>query len=483
MKRLLLSVLGVLLVLASVMVARALSVHSREYRYSPAPALKVDKREVSLRLSGALKLKTIATREPDSYQAAQFTRMLDYLEQNFGRVASATEYERHPGSVVFRWVGREPELAPLLLLAHLDVVPVEHGTEEAWTWPPFSGEIAMGFIWGRGALDDKSNALAMLEAISLLVGEGFQPRRTVILAFGLDEEIGGEGGARLQAERFAQEGLAPALILDEGLAILDGLVPGVARPVAAIGIAEKGYATVKLRVQGEGGHASMPPRQTAVGILGAALAELEATPCEAGYDGVAAAFLSSLAGEMPFASKLLVSNDWISAPLLASQLSKAPETDALLRTTTAVTMSSGGVAENVLPEQAVASVNFRIHPRDSVADVLAHVERVVADERVSIELVEGAWEPSALSPLEDEAWWLLHRSILECFEEALVAPSLVLGATDARHYAGLSKNVYRFSPMRLAKQDLARLHGTDERISIPDYVAMIRFYMRLMRNS
>lgn len=483
MKRLILTVFVLLLVLLAVMLGRAASIHTIEYPYSRAPELELDRRMLSTRLSHALQLRTVSTRERDAFYEGQLSAMLDFVEEHYPRVIAGTEYERHEANVVFRWQGSEPGLAPLLMLAHLDVVPIEPGTEDDWTWPPFSGEVSAGTIWGRGALDDKSSALAMLEAVNHLMGEGVRPRRTVVLAFGNDEEIGGERGARAQAARFAEEGLAPFLILDEGQALLEGLVPGVEATVGAVGIAEKGYATLNLVVQSEGGHASMPPRQTAVGILGAALARLEETPCSAKFDEPAAGFLEALAAEMPFAQKTIVSNRWITAPLIARMLSKSPETDALLRSTTAATMTTGGVAENVLPEHASAAVNFRIHPRDSVADIVAHAQDVIDDERVDVQLVEGAWEASASSPTDSEAWWLLHRSIAESFDDVIVAPCLVLGATDSRHYAGLSPNVYRFSPLRLQREDLARLHGTNERITISDYVAMIRFYVQLMRNA
>jgi carboxypeptidase PM20D1 len=422
----------------------------------------------------------VAQRQVDPYFEGQLTRMADFIEEEFAVVLAGVSFERHERNLVLRWHGSQPELAPLLLLAHLDVVPVERDTLEDWTWPPFSGEIAGGAVWGRGALDDKSSALAILEACQELMQSGRAPRRSLVVCLGFDEEIGGARGAALQAGRFEDEGLAPYLILDEGLALLEGLVPGVSSPVAAVGVAEKGYATVELSVAGEGGHTSMPPRQSTLGILALALARLEAQPMPARYHGAASAFLRPLAGEMPFLQKLLVVNDWISAPLLEARLSENPGTDALLRSTTALTQASAGVADNVLPLRARARVNFRIHPSDSIAAVLEHVRRTVDDERVDLQLAEGAWEPSQLSATTGAPWQDLKRVIEASFPGALVAPSLVLGATDARHFAGLGAPIYRFSPMRLGAEDLARIHGSDERIAIRDYLAMIRFYLRLI---
>ena len=481
--RVLLTLAVGLATVALVVVVRTLLVSAGPRPTTRAPELEVDRRMVSLRLAEALQLRTISSREPDAHARAELGALVDLIEESFPRVLRSMEYERGEDAVVLRWEGREPELAPLLLLAHLDVVPVEPGTEDDWTWPPFSGEIASGFVWGRGALDDKSSAFAMLEAVNVLIGEGVSPRRTVIFSFGFDEEVGGTAGARAQAERFAEEGLEPFLVLDEGQAVLEGIVPGVAAPVAAVGVVEKGYATLRLSVAGLGGHASMPPRESPLGVLGAALSRLERDPMAAHYQGPASDFLEALAAYLPPLQRLAVANGWLFGPLLSSSLSSSPETDALLRTTTAVTTAGGGVAENVLPEQAEATVNFRVHPADRIEDVVEHARAVVDDERVKLELLPGSFEPSPVSPSEGDAWWLLERCILECFEDAVVAPALVVGATDSRHYARLGAPVYRFAPLRLAREDVARLHGVDERIEISDYVAMIRFYVQLFRSA
>lgn len=483
MKRLLGGTLLALLLLAALLVGRALSVGPDSTRVHPAPALELDQRAVSERLARALAIPFVASAEPDAVESARREAMLDFIVEEFGRVVRATEVERREHGLVLRWRGSEPELAPLLLLAHLDVVPVEPGTEGEWTRPPFAGGVAAGAIWGRGALDDKGPALAILEAINHLSGQGVTPRRSVVVALGMDEEIGGERGAASMAADFAREGLAPWMTLDEGLAVLEGIVPGVEAPVAAVGVAEKGYATLRLSVEAGGGHASMPPDQTAVGILSAAVARLEAAPFPARFDGPARRFLEALAGDMPFPQRLAVTNAWLCAPLITEELLGSPETAALLRTTQAVTTARGGVAENVLPERASATLNLRLHPRDSVASALERVRAVVGDERVEVEVLAGAHEPSASSPAEGEAWRHLERTLRACFEGVRVAPSLVLGATDARHYVELSPYVYRFAPLRLERDDLARIHGTDERLRVRDYVAMIRFYCELLRGA
>ncbi|MCB9915485.1 MAG: M20/M25/M40 family metallo-hydrolase [Planctomycetes bacterium] len=479
MKRLLaLGLLGLALLFA-VMVTRAVGVAPAPRLRPEAAELELDERRVSLRLAAALRLQTVAGAEDDAFAVAQRRAVLDLVEERFAPVMAACTVERHDYGMLLRWEGRAPELEPLVLLAHLDVVPAPPA---GWTRPPFSGDVAAGYVWGRGALDDKGPAFAMLEALELLLGQGAAPRRSVVLALGCDEETGGARGAARLAERLRADGVRAWMVLDEGSAVLDGVLDGVRAPIAAVGVVEKGYATLHLRVAGAGGHASMPPDQTALGVLAAALTRVEAAPFPARLDGVARDFAVGLAPYVPFPRRLALANAWLTAPLVARALAERPESAALLRTTCAVTQAAGGVAENVLPASAEATLNLRVHPRDTLASVVARVRAVVDDPRVSVELAAGAFEPSRTSPAEGPAWDWLRGAIEASFPDAVVVPSLVVVATDSRHYADLTDCVYRFSPLRLERDDLARLHGVDERVSVRDYVAMIRFYVELLRD-
>jgi carboxypeptidase PM20D1 len=464
---------------------RALLLKPRQVSIQAAPALKVDDKRICKRLGRALQFPTVSFSEDqeDATSKGRMAQMVTYLEETFAPVIRLVQVEKHPYNLVLRLPGTDESLAPLLLLAHLDVVPVEPKSADQWNFPPFSGSVAAGSIWGRGALDNKSAAMAMLEAAELLISANERPRRGVVFSFGYDEEIGGERGARAQAERFAEEGLAPHLILDEGFVVLDGVIDAVQPMVAGIGIAEKGYLTLRLEVQQGGGHASMPGKNSAIGILAAAITSLESNPMEAHIDGAVGLFFDELAREMEFGPKLLFANRWLTEGLLIRELEKQPSTAATLRTTTAVTTTTGGVAENALPESASATINFRIHPRDSIASVLEHVSETVGDDRVRVDIQGTPSEPSGTSPANGAAYALLEQTIRECFEGVIVAPSLVLAATDSRHYAGLSPNVYRFNPIRLQSKDLDRIHGINERIPAKDYLAMIRFYRQLLSNS
>jgi carboxypeptidase PM20D1 len=274
------------------------------------------------------------------------------------------------------------------------------------------------------------------------------------------------------------------MVLDEGLAVVEGVMPGIERPIALLGVAEKGYLSLELRATAEGGHSSAPPRQTAIDLLVRALGRLRARPLPAGIDGPVAELFTTLAAEMSFDRRLVLANLWLFEPLVVRELAARPSTDALLRTTTAPTMLSGSPKDNVLPTEARAVVNFRLHPRDSVEAVVAHVRRAVADPRIEVEVYgDFASAASPAAPTRGPAYELLAGTVARVFPEAVVAPSLVLGGTDARHFTGLTPNVYRFAPLRIGPGDLERVHGTDERLALEDYGRMIRFYRELIESA
>ncbi|WP_447980597.1 M20 family peptidase [Candidatus Nitrospira bockiana] len=471
-------------VLGLVLAGRALTVVSRQLPPVQVPLIRIDGHAAAERLAAAVRFKTISYQDPAESDRTAFLALHDYLSRAFPASHRVLEREvvgRY--SLLYTWPGSDPSLAPILLLGHLDVVPVEPGTEREWTQPPFAGVVADGFVWGRGTMDDKPAVCGPLEAIELLVRDGVTPRRTVLLAFGHDEEIGGEAGAKEIAAHLLRRGVRPAIVLDEGMAILRGLVPGVDRPVAAVGIAEKGYVTFELAAQGEGGHASMPPRETSVGILAAAIRRVEAEAMAAHLEGPAAQFFDFLAPELPWWRRLVLANRWLFEPAIVRVLDTRPPTRALIRTTFAPTMLEASAKENVLAPRARALVNVRVHPEDRIQAAFDHLQRVVADSRVTIRSVGTlASEPSPESPVDSAAFAALQRTVTEVFPDVVVAPGLVLGATDARHYQPLTGPVYRFLPISLAPGDPPRIHGTDECLSIDDYTRLIQFYGRLIQS-
>jgi carboxypeptidase PM20D1 len=436
------------------------------------------------RLAEAIRIPTISHEDSARFDAAAFAALHELLRARYPRVHARLRREVVGGySLLYTWPGTDPSLPPVLLMGHMDVVPVEAGTEARWKRPPFAGAVEGGYVWGRGSLDDKASVLGTLEAVEMLLAEGFAPRRTVLLAYGHDEESGGDG-ARQTAALLRGRGVRPWMVVDEGGAIGQGLMPGVQRPTALIGIAEKGFVSVELTAQAEGGHSSMPPRHGSIGRLSAAIERLEASPMPARLDGAALQLFDRVGPEMPLAQRAVFANLWLTRTLVIRTLSGAPSSDAMVRTTTAPTIFQAGTKENVLPSRARAVVNFRILPGDSVGSVLAHVRRVVNDTAVHVRAMEGfSSEPSPVSRTDDEPYRVLERSIRQAAPDAVVAPYLVVGGTDARHYHALSEHVYRFLPVRMTSEDLDRIHGTDERISIRDYQAAIRFYRQLLLNA
>ncbi|MEV6769757.1 M20/M25/M40 family metallo-hydrolase [Nocardia sp. NPDC051030] len=367
---------------------------------------------------------------------------------------------------------RDGEQVAAILLAHMDVVPVDD--EQGWTHAPFAGVVDEEFIWGRGAIDDKSRVMGILEAVEQALAEGVRPRRTVYLAFGHDEEVFGEGGAAKMAGRLRDSGVRAELLIDEGGVITTGVADGVSVPVATIMVGEKGFATVRLSVSAVGGHSSMPGRQTAVGQLARAVARIQDHPFPLRLTAVTLDMLTRLRAFVSEPRRSLLGLVRVAGPAVARVLAARPTTEALVRTTTAPTMITGGVKPNVLPQRAEAFVNFRILPGDSVADVLAHCRRVVRDKQVSIELEGLASEPSR-NPSAGPAFDLIADLTREVVPGVAVTVGIVPGATDSRHYDDLADTRCNFAPIIVTSADLERIHGTDERISRANYARIITF--------
>lgn len=483
MKKLALALFAALVLLLAVMLVRTARFGAEQASVSAAAAFTAPAGAAE-RLAEGIRIPTVSNQDSARFDTVAFAAFHALLRQRFPRVHAALRRETIAGySLLYTWPGTAPRLPPVLLMGHMDVVPVEPGTEARWARPPFSGALQGGFVWGRGALDDKVSVMGTLEAVEMLLAEGFAPRRPVLLAYGHDEETGGRG-AQAIAALLRGRGVRPWMVVDEGGVIGRGLMPGVARPTALVGIAEKGFVSVELEVETEGGHSSMPPRHGSIGRLSAAIARLEDAPLPARLDGPALQLFGRVGPEMPFAQRMVFANLWLTRPLVIRTLAGAPSSNAMIRTTTAPTIFQAGTKENVLPSRARAVVNFRILPGDSVAGVVAHVRRTVADTSIRVRAMETfSSEPSPVSRTDGEPFRVLERSIRQAAPDAVVAPYLVVGGTDARHYAGLSDAVYRFMPVRMEQADLDRIHGTDERIAVRDYEAAIGFYRQLLLNA
>jgi len=476
--------LAVVTTVAAIVAINTLRQGSQQITVGPSAAIPVDSQAVSARLAGAIRFRTISFEDPSAETLAQLLEFHSYIERSFPRLHASLQRELVNGySLLYTWKGEDGAAKPILLMAHQDVVPIAPGTEKDWQAAPFSGDIRDGFIWGRGSWDDKGNVMAILEAVESLLARGFRPRRTIYLAFGHDEENGGAEGATMIAKLLADRGVHCEFALDEGLLIAEGILPGLKPPAALIGIAEKGSLTLRLTSYATPGHASMPPARSAIGALAAAIERIQAAPMPASIAGVTAQMFDVIAPELTGLNRVAMSNLWLFGPLVRRQLEASPSTNALIRTTAAVTEIRGGDKDNALPGQAEALINFRLLPGDSAATVIEHVRRVVKDDQIRIAPAYPADEPSRVSSVTSPAYRVIDRTIREQFPETVVTPGLMIAATDSRHMAAVADNIYRFSPVRAGSADLPRFHGTDERMAIANYVELIRFYGALIQNA
>ena len=484
LRNVILLAIAAIVVLAGVLMFNVVTHGSRQIQVAAIPRAPVDQQSAAARLSEAIRFRTISNFLNPEQDADALLGLQAHISKSFPAFHAAVKREVIGGhSLLYTWEGSDPKAQPIGLLAHQDVVPVAPGTDKDWQHPPFDGVIADGFVWGRGSWDDKGNLYSMLEAAEQMAKEGFRPRRTIYFAFGHDEEVAGVSGAKAIAAALAARGVRLEFVIDEGLLITEGIMKGLDKPAALIGVAEKGYATLVLTAHATPGHSSMPPRQTAIGMMSAALAHLEDHRLPMQVRGAVAEMFDTLAPEMSGFNRVVLSNLWLFKPLLLREFEKSGPTEATVRTTTALTIFNAGDKDNVLPGNAEATVNFRLIPGDTQASVTDHVRTTVNNDRISVQPFPGNTDPPPVTGTASQSFQMLNRTIRETFPEVIVAPGLMVAATDSRHYAAITDNIFRFSPVRANSDDLKRFHGTNERLSIEGYADMIRFYRRLIENT
>lgn len=485
LKRILLTLAALLLLLVAVLAANTLRQGSRQLQVAPAPALAIDANAVADKLAGMIRFQTIPSLEDPAQNAGEFRKLHAFLEQRFPLVHARLKREFVGElSLLYTWPGSDPAAKGIALMAHHDVAPIASGTEAQWQIPPFAGVVKDGYIWGRGAWDDKGNLVAQLEAIEMLLASGFQPRQTIYVVSGADEEVSGLRGAAQIVKLLQQRQVRLDFVIDEGLVLTEGVVPGVAAPAALIGVAEKGYVSVNLKLAATPGHSSMPPPAGtgAIARMGAALERLDQEQLPAKLKGVARELFETLAPEMSGMQRVALSNLWLFGPLVEAQLAKGSSTNAMLRTTTALTIVKAGNKENVIPGMAEATVNFRILPGETRQSVVEHVRAKVGP---GFELSEmpGGVDPTPVTSTESASYQLMARTVRSIFPDAVVAPALYIAASDSQHFVPIADAIYRFSPVRAKPEDLPRLHGTNERLAVANLAELVRFYHQLLRNT
>jgi carboxypeptidase PM20D1 len=476
MRKFITIVLTLVVILIGVLVFNTLRLKSKQLDIAagPAPALSQSSLQHFVE---AIQYKTISFADTIPPDTAAFFGFHRFLENAYPLVHEKLKLEKVAGySLLYKWSGKNADANPIVLMAHMDVVPLEPGTEELWHVDPFEGVIKNDTIWGRGATDDKMNLMAIMEAIEKLLNEGFQPERTIYLSFGHDEEIGGKGAIAI-AGLLESRNVKADLVLDEGGIITRDKIPGITQSVALIGTSEKGYLSLVLSVEQSGGHSSMPATETAIDILSNAIVRLRENPFEADFSQSTQDFISYIGPEQPFIQKMVFANQWLFKSVIVGIYEQSPGGNAMVRTTIAPTIIQAGIKDNVIPTLASATINFRILPGDTQESVEDHMAEAINDDRVKISKLSFGNDPSLVTPVEGAGFKWVETAARKSFDKTIVAPFLMIGATDSRHFGKVSSQIIKFSPMN----DPIDFHGINERISVKGYQDGIWFFEQLIR--
>ncbi|NLO86599.1 MAG: M20/M25/M40 family metallo-hydrolase [Clostridiales bacterium] len=470
-------ILILLVAFIAVIIAHALKFTPEQKASVPAVDFPVDIESVTEHFQQMIRLKTVSGMDESLVDQEEFIKFQNLLPTLYPTIYATCEYERiglH--GILIRWAGKHSN-EPSVFMAHYDVVPVN---QAEWDEPAFEGLIKDGELWGRGTLDTKGTLLGIMEAAESLLKQGFVPENDIYFAFGGDEETVSTDAPAI-VDELERRGIKPALVLDEGGAIVEGVFPGVKQSAAVIGIAEKGSVYMDLSVQGAGGHASAPPPQQAVAILANALAKLQRNAMPFALTKPAKELFDTMGRHSTFAYKIIFANLWCFAPVinLICKMSGG-ELNALVRTTCALTKLSASDSYNVLPTSCKAGINLRIICGETVESVTARLKAIIGDDRVTIKHVEGGG-PSAISRTIGDGWDRLTTAINQAYPEALVSPYLMVACSDSRHYCRISENVYRFSGMPLTKAQRGMIHNANERIPLNLLDDVVTFFACVMK--
>lgn len=483
MKKILLALFSMLLIFVAYLFYNSLNFESKQLDIEAINPISINKNAVK-NFTEALKIKTISPENPVDFDSTQFRLFASFLENTYPLVDSLLEKKVfNEFSFLYKLEGSDPKLKPIVLMAHLDVVPVIEKNLADWKQDPFAGKIVDGIIWGRGTIDDKVAVVGIMEALELLLQENFKPKRSIYISFGHDEEIGGLNGAVSIAKYLESQNVEAEFVLDEGMPITQGLIPNIEKEVALIGTAEKGFISLELAVKIRGGHSSTPTKETAIDVMANAITKLKNNPFPSKLSPPLKEFINYIGAEMPFPNKLIFANVSLFEPVILSIYEQSASGNALVRTTTAPTIFTSGVKENIIPQFASATVNFRILPEESIESVIEHVKNTIDDERITIKEGEFSSEASKIASTTSLGYRAIQKTISEVYPEVLVAPNLVIGATDSRFFENVSDNVYKFLPIHVNKDNLKSYHGINENIPVKDFEDTIRFYVQLIKNS
>lgn len=444
-----------------------------------APAF--DTQAAAQHLSQAVQIRTVSNQDPAQNQIGEWDKLHGWLASTYPKAHAAMQRELLGKTLLYTWPGSDPSAQPIIVMAHQDVVPVTAGTEKDWKHAPFAGEIAEGAVWGRGAVDDKGSLVALFEALEALAGQGFKPKRTIILVSGHDEEVGGTGAAAA-AKVLAERKVKALFTIDEG-GLISADTPMINGPAALIGVAEKGYATLRVTAKATGGHSSTPPDPQTIGTVNLAKAVLAINARQFPLElrGPAAGMVEVLGSKAGGTSKMAVANRWLFGGMIKGQMARSPASAAMLHTTIAPTMLTGSPKENVLPQSAEALINYRIAPWNTSQDVLESARMATKNLPVEVNWIERApREPTAVSSTSSPGWNLIAAATRADHPQLVFAPYLVVGGTDSRSMGPVSDDVYRFQAITVSTDLVKMIHGTNEHMSLANLESLVRFYARLI---
>lgn len=462
-----------------------------------------------MRFVGGLRIATISNPVYEDTNFKPFNEFKAYLEKEYPRIYSTMDTVTVNGhGLLFHWKGKNPQAKPILLLSHYDVVPISgydndsisqnqgdivfdmtrvkaaplDSIQTQWQYSPFSATVKDGRIYGRGTLDMKCMLFSILEGADTLIAQNFQPEQDIWFAFGHDEEVSGRQGALKIAEYFKEKGITFDAVYDEGGVIVtpQSVLESIDKPIALVGTGEKGFLTLKIKVKGLGGHSSMPPAKGSLVYVAEIIEKLNSEQMPAEIISPIETFLDNIGSEMNFTSRLAIANQWLLKPLLIKSLAKSPASNALIRTTTAITMAKGSEAPNVLSSVSELTVNFRILPGNTVAQVMDHVNNICKGYDVEIETISSR-EPSSVSPIDTKGFNKIQELVKQLYPEAIVSSYITVGGTDAYKYQIVSDNIYRFMPLYLNQYEQRTIHNENETITIENFGKMIWYFKELMK--
>ncbi|MBE5877812.1 MAG: M20/M25/M40 family metallo-hydrolase [Lachnospiraceae bacterium] len=470
-------ILGVIGVFVAVLLIRAARFVPKQEPAIQKTKVHVNREKIVDDFAGMIQCRTVSYIDDSLVEWSEFERFEQLLRERFPLIYEKCSFQKiGKTGLLFKLEGESSE-APSVCMAHYDVVPVE---EDGWDKPPFEGIVEDNVVWGRGTIDTKSTLCGILEAAEQLLSEGYKPKNDLYFSFSGEEEIDGPSCKDI-VDYLDLQGIKPAFVLDEGGAVVENVFPGVDRQCALIGICEKGGVNLKFSMESSGGHASTPPVHTVLGQLSKAVIKIEKHPFKMQFIKPVALMFDTLGRHTPFMYRIVFANLWCFKPILGFVSKKlGGEFNAMFRTTVAVTKMEGSKAYNVLPAKASFDIDMRLLGEDTIDTATQYLTKVIKNEKITHTFIKGA-NASIYSDMNCEGWEILKKAIRQNWPEALVSPYLAMARSDSRYYYKITDKVYRFSPMRLSKEERALVHGNNERIPVETVVKTVEFYIRLLK--